>query len=152
MPHRTTGGALELGALLVLLHDAADPFRTVHATYRVWRHEERLLAAFRADAEEQKQRGASLSSASAVSSGDPEPPETEETVRIWRDGSRFREEHHGGRRDGYYGVAEARCGGSGTHAWAPRATKTIPASAAASDSSSGSCSIPPRCSARCSFT
>jgi hypothetical protein len=27
-------------------------------------------------------------------------------VRIWRDGERFREEHHGGRRDGYYGVAD----------------------------------------------
>ena len=106
VPPPTTGGALELGALLVLLHDAADPFRTVHATYRVWRHEERLLAAFRADAEEKKLRGASLSSVSAVSSGDPEPPETEETVRIWRDGARLREEHQGGRCDGYYGVTD----------------------------------------------
>ncbi|MEE6140663.1 hypothetical protein SKC41_30680 [Mycobacterium sp. 050128] len=105
-PHRPSGGVAEFGALLALLHDAADRFRTVQATYRVWRHEERLLAAFRADAEEQKQRGASISSTSAVGSGDTEAPETEETVHIWRDGSRFREEHHGGRRDGYYGVAD----------------------------------------------
>ena len=27
-------------------------------------------------------------------------------MRIWRDGERFREEHHGGRRDDYYGVAD----------------------------------------------
>lgn len=106
VPHLTTGDEVELGALLVLLHGAADPFRTVQATYRTWRHEERLLEAFRADAEEQKRRGASISSVSAVRSGEAEPTETEETVRIWRDGERVREEHHGGRRDGYYGVAD----------------------------------------------
>jgi hypothetical protein len=33
-------------------------------------------------------------------------PETEETLRIWRDGQRFRGEHHGGHRDGHYGVAD----------------------------------------------
>ena len=43
---------------------------------------ERLCDAFRADAEEQKHRGASISSVRFVRSGDPEPPETEETVRI----------------------------------------------------------------------
>ena len=101
-----TGDEVELGTLLALLHGSDDRFRTVQATYRTWRHEERLREAFRADAEEQKRRGASISSFSAVLSGDPEPPETEETVRIWRDGQRFREEHHGGRRDGYYGVAD----------------------------------------------
>jgi len=97
---------MEIGALLALLHGADDPFRTVQATYRTWRHEERLKAAFLADAEEQKRRGASISSFSAVGIGDPAPAETEETVRIWRDGQRCREEHHGGRRDGYYGVAD----------------------------------------------
>lgn len=106
VPHRTTGDEVELGALLVLLHGAAEPFRTVQATYRTWRHEERLLEAFRADAEEQKRRGASIGSFSAVGRADPAPPETEETVRIWRDVQRFREERHGGRRDGYYGVAD----------------------------------------------
>ena len=106
VPHRRTGDEVELGALLELLHGAADRFRTVQATYRTWRHEKRLREAFRADAEEQKRRGASMGSVSAVRSGDPEPPETEETVRIWRDGQRFREEHHGGCRDGYYGVAD----------------------------------------------
>lgn len=106
VPHPTTGDEVELGALLGLLHGAADPFETVQVTYRVWRHEERLVEAFRADAEEQKRRGAAISSFRFVRSGDPEPPETEETVRIWRDGQRCREEHHGGRRDGYYGVAD----------------------------------------------
>jgi hypothetical protein len=107
VPHRTTGDEVELGTLLVLLHGSDDRFRTVQATYRTWRHEERLLEAFRADAEEQKRRGASIGSLRAVlRSGDPGPPGTEETVRIWRDGQRFREERHGGRRDGYYGVAD----------------------------------------------
>jgi hypothetical protein len=102
----TTGDEVELGALLALLHGADDPFRTVQATYRTWRHDERLREAFCADIEEQKRRGASISSFTAVRSGDPGPPETEETVRIWRDGQRFREERHGGPRDGYYGVAD----------------------------------------------
>jgi len=107
VPHRSTGDEVELGALLALLHGADDRFRTVQATYRTWRHEERLREAFRAHVEEQKRRGASISSVSAFRrSGDPEPPETEETVRVWRDGQRFREERHGGRRDGYYGVAD----------------------------------------------
>lgn len=93
--------------LLALLHGTDDRFRTVQATYRTWRHEHRLHAAFRANTEEQKRRGASVATVSAVSSsGEPAPAETEETVRIWRDGQRFREELHGGRRDGYYGVAD----------------------------------------------
>jgi hypothetical protein len=104
VPRPPTGDEGELGALLVLLQGAADPFRTVQATYRTWRHEERLREAFRADYEEQKRSSASISRVVAFRrSGDPEPPETEETVRIWRDGQRFREEHHGGQRDGHYG-------------------------------------------------
>jgi hypothetical protein len=107
LPHRTTGDEVELGALLALLHGTDDRFRTVQATYRTWRHEQRLHEAFRANTEEQKSRGASVATFSAVSSsGEPAPRETEETVRIWRDGQRFREELNGGRQDGYYGVAD----------------------------------------------
>lgn len=107
VPHRTTGDEVRLGALLALLHGTDQRFRTVQATYRTWRHEERLHEAFRANTEEQKRRGASVATVSAVSSsGGPAPAETEETVRIWRDGQRIREELHGGRRDGYYGVAD----------------------------------------------
>ena len=73
--------------------------------YRVWRHEERLQAAFTADAEEQKRRGASIRSF-GVGKCRPRPPEVEETVRIWRDGERARVEHHGGPRDGYYAVTD----------------------------------------------
>jgi hypothetical protein len=104
-PQRTAGAQGDLGALLVLLHGADDAFANVQATYRTWRHEERLREAFVTDAEEQKRRGASISLHS-YSSGDPEPPEREETVRIWRDGHRFREEHLGGQRDGHYAVAD----------------------------------------------
>ena len=106
VPRPPTGDEGKLGALLVLLQGAADPFRTVQATYRTWRHEERLREAFRADTEEQKRRGAHIRTFSSVRSGDPGPPETEETVRIWRDGQRIREEHHGGQRDGNYSVAD----------------------------------------------
>lgn len=106
VPHRTAGDEGGLGALLELLHDAGDSFQTVQATYRTWRHEQRLLEAFRANTEELKRRGASISTASAVRIGDPGPPETKETVRIWRDGQRVRQEHHGGLRDGHYGIID----------------------------------------------
>jgi hypothetical protein len=108
--YRPTDDQVELGALLVLLHGADAPFRSVQVTYRVWRHDERLGRAFRADAEEQKRRGASISTIS-IGNGDPAPPEHEETVQIWRDGERFRVEHHGGQRDGYYAVTD------GPHWW-----------------------------------
>ncbi len=101
-----TGDQGELGALLVLLHGADAPLRSVEATYRIWHHEQRLQEAFIADAEEQKRRGASISTVQIGGEGDPEPLEREETVRIWRQGERFREEHHGGQRDGYYAVAD----------------------------------------------
>lgn len=87
----TAGDEGGLGALLVLLHGAADSFRTVQVTYRTWRHEQRLLEAFRANAEKQQRRGvASNIVASAVRRGDAGPSETGETVRIWRVGQRVR--------------------------------------------------------------
>jgi outer membrane lipoprotein-sorting protein len=104
--HRSDGQA-ELGALLVLLHRADAAFLSVQATWRVWRHGERLEQAFRADAEAQKRRGASISTF-AIGNGAPEAPEHEQEVRIWRAGERFREEHHGGPRDGYYAVADGQ--------------------------------------------
>ena len=67
--HHTTGDQVELGAPLVLLRGADAPLRSVLATYRIWRHEERLQEAFLADAEEQQRRGASIS-LYAVGSGD----------------------------------------------------------------------------------
>ena len=108
MSEMPAGDEVELGALRVLLQEAADSFGTVQATYRTWRHEERLSEAFRADIEEQKRRGAHIRTFSFVHSGDaePQPPETQETLRIWRDGQRIREEHHGGQRDGSYSVAD----------------------------------------------
>jgi hypothetical protein len=88
--------------LLALLNGAADSFRTVEVTYRTWRHEQRLREAFRAYVDKQK-RGVAFG---AVGSGDPKPSETGETVRIWREGQRVRQEHHGGLRDGSYGVVD----------------------------------------------
>jgi hypothetical protein len=79
----------------------------VEVTYRVWRHQPRLRAAFLADHEEQKRRGAggSLITLHRMGDAEPEPDEREETVRIWREGVMARVEHHGGDRDGYYAVA-----------------------------------------------
>ena len=94
-----------LGTLLVLLHDADAPVRTVAVTYRVWRHRERAHAAFIANAEEQRRHGASIQ-LFGVSSAEAEPAEDEETVRIWRAGERARVEHHGGQRDGSYAVTD----------------------------------------------
>jgi hypothetical protein len=96
---------VELGALLVLLHGAGEPMARVEIAYRVWRHQERLHAAFIADAEDQKRRGASISLFGGGTRR-PQPAEVEETVRIWRDGERCRVEHQGGPRDGYYAVAD----------------------------------------------
>jgi hypothetical protein len=95
----------DLGELLVVLHGADAPRGSVAVTYRVWRHEERLHAAFIADVEEQKRRGASISSF-GVGKCQARPAEVEETVRIWRDGERARVEHHGGPRDGYYAITD----------------------------------------------
>jgi hypothetical protein len=90
--------------LLVLLHNAGLPATASEVTYRVWRHQERLHAAFLANAEQQQRRGAATRTFSYGEVA--EPVEVEETVRIWRDGDRARVEHHGGPRDGYYAVAD----------------------------------------------
>ncbi len=97
--------AAGLGALLVLLHRADAPIETVDVSYRLWRHRQRAHAAFLADAEEQRRRGASIRS-HGLGKAQSEPAEYEETVRIWRAGERVRVEHHGGNRDGYYAVTD----------------------------------------------
>ena len=104
-PVDANADGVDLGALLVLLHDADEPPDTTEVVYRLWRHRERAHAAFLADAEQQKARGASITLYGSREAG-PEPPEDEETVRIWRAGERVRVEHHGGQRDGYYAVAD----------------------------------------------
>jgi hypothetical protein len=103
-PHSASSSSGDLGALLVLLHNAELRETTSEVTYRVWRHQERMNAAFLADAEQQ-QRGASIRTF-GPGRQTAEPAEVEETVRIWRDGDRARVEHHGGPRDGYYAVAD----------------------------------------------
>lgn len=97
----------QLGSLLELLHRADIPFRSVEATYRIWRHEERASAAWRAGMEEETRRGASISTydASDKSCG---PAEREEVLRIWRADDRVREEHEGGWQDGAYGVRDGK--------------------------------------------
>ena len=95
----------DLEALLLVLHGADAPRGRVEVTYRVWRHQERLHAAFTANAQEQERRGASFTSFGVCESR-PRPAEVEETVRIWRDGERARVEHHGGSQDGYYAVSD----------------------------------------------
>jgi hypothetical protein len=104
-PSVASAGRAELGDLLVLLHGAEVPVSTIRVTYRVWRHQERLQAAFRADAEGLQRRGASIRRFS-LGGVTPQPAEIEETVRIWRAGDRARVEYHGGPRDGYYAVAD----------------------------------------------
>jgi hypothetical protein len=95
-----------LGTLLEALHGAGS-FDTVRATFRVWAHTERARAAFRAGIEEDKRRGASVSTITLHGRGE-EPCERVETFRIWRSGDRVREEQHGGVRDGYYAVRDGK--------------------------------------------
>lgn len=92
-----------LGALLELLHRADAPFTTVRATYRIWRHDQRALAAFHAEIEEEKRRGAAVGTYGLAGNASA-PVEREELLRVWRSGDRFREERDGGPRDGSYGV------------------------------------------------
>src|SRR5579863_459685 len=104
------GGSVELGELLVLLHDASSGHRAVEATFEVWSHRTRVHEAFLAETEALQKRGGGSKSYgySSARGGDeePEPDEVVTTVRIWRDGQKIREEHHGGDRDGYYAVAD----------------------------------------------
>ncbi|ORJ52682.1 MULTISPECIES: hypothetical protein [Mycobacterium simiae complex] len=105
MPDTVNDKDRDLGAVLELLHRGEDAFTTVRATYRIWRHDERLAAAFHADIEEQKSRGASIATVSSRRSGPPAPAEHEEILRIWCHGDRIRQEHESGDwRDGAYGV------------------------------------------------
>lgn len=86
-----SAGAVGLGALLVLLHGADATVDTVEVTYRLWRRRQRAHAPFVADAEEQKRRGAAITSY-GLGKAQPEPVEYEETGRIWRAGERVRVE------------------------------------------------------------
>lgn len=93
----------ELGDLLELLHRADAPVQTVRAVYRIWRHDERAAAAWHAEIEEERRRGAAISTYGPARDSE-EPPEREKLLRVWRSGDRLREEHEAGSRDGCYGV------------------------------------------------
>lgn len=101
----TLGDLPQLGELLALLHRADAAFDSVEATYRIWRHEERSSAAWRAQIEEEKRRGAAISSFALADDSD-RPAETERVLRIWRAEGRVREEHEYGLRDGAYTVRD----------------------------------------------
>ena len=111
-----TGDQVELGALLVLLHGADARFRSVQATYRIWRHDERLQEAFLADAEEQKRRGASISMIQIVGADDPEPPGREEQCGSGAMASRFAKSIMAASETATSPLPMGRCGGSGTNA------------------------------------
>jgi outer membrane lipoprotein-sorting protein len=86
----------ELGELLELLHGADAPFETLFARFRIWRHDERTHAAFRAYADSQP--GTSIGVLTATRGASPE--ESEEIISIWREQpDRARME-----RPGSYGV------------------------------------------------
>jgi hypothetical protein len=73
----------ELGELLELLHGADAPFETLYGRFRSWHHHERQDAAFKAEAERRRGRGAFFGSFSAGEM----PEESEEITSIWRQGS-----------------------------------------------------------------
>src|ERR1700759_696830 len=94
-----------LGDLLALLHRADAAYDQVEASYRIWRHEERAAAARAAQVEQEKQRGAAISSYGFMDDSD-RPVEVEEVLRVWRAEGRVREEHEGGWRNGAYLVRD----------------------------------------------
>jgi outer membrane lipoprotein-sorting protein len=94
-----------LGDLLELLHGAERPFTTIAVTWRIWRHRERATEAWRSHIEQERRRGASISSP-GLSTGEERPPEQVEYLRIWCDGDRVREQREGGDRDGSCAVRD----------------------------------------------
>jgi hypothetical protein len=99
------GDLPSLGELLALLHRADAAFDQVAASYRIWRQEERASAARLAQVEQEKRRGAAISSF-AFSDDSDRPVEVEEVLRVWRAEGHVREEHEGGSRDGAYLVRD----------------------------------------------
>jgi hypothetical protein len=65
----------------------------------------RAAAAWRAEIEQEKRRGAAITSY-GPSSGSDEPAETETVLRIWRAERRVREEREGEPRDGAYAIRD----------------------------------------------
>jgi hypothetical protein len=109
--------AVELGALLVLLHGADAPVATVEVIYRLWRHPERGSAAFLADIEEQKRRARRSQSRPS-------------TRRRCASGALVSEFVSSITAASGLAVTQSltdRCGGSGTSETVPTATRTIPA-------------------------
>jgi outer membrane lipoprotein-sorting protein len=85
----------ELGDLLELLHDARNRYRTVRATIREWRHEERQRRAWEqyvASMPRDRSRiGVAVST--GLASAPVPPPESETILRVWLEWSdRIREE------------------------------------------------------------
>lgn len=91
-----------LGEVLELIHGAGESFRTVRASVRVWRDDERQMLAFERHHEEERGRGGGAAtvvmfadSAASAGEGDVEG-ETSEQIRLWLDKpSRLREEVEG---------------------------------------------------------
>ena len=76
-----------LAEVFELMHGGAESFQTVRVTVRVWRDEERNQRAFQREIEEEQSFDGSGGSVMMFAVGDPqaepEPTETEETVRLW---------------------------------------------------------------------
>jgi hypothetical protein len=98
-----TDKPIEVGALLELVQRAGASLSTVQATYRIWHHDERARAAFRAYVEEQE-RGGVLIATLGLGEHSSAPAEREGLLHIWRSDDRVREQHESGPRDGSYGV------------------------------------------------
>jgi hypothetical protein len=75
------GDLPSLGELLALLHRADAAFDRVEASYRIWCHEQRSAAARQAQVEEEKRRGASISSFGFFDDSE-RPVEVEEVLRV----------------------------------------------------------------------
>ena len=107
---------VELGALLALLH-GADPFRSVQATYRIWRHEERAGGVPRRRRRAEASRRFLV--ARAVDSGDPAPPKPKRRCGSGAMASGFAKSIMAATGTATTPSLTVRCGGSGTNAWAP---------------------------------
>jgi hypothetical protein len=94
---RTLPGMNDLADVLELLYGAEGSFRTVRASIRIWRDEEKHQLAFERHFEEEQERGGGGSMMVVVGEPDEEAPtQTEELIRIWLEKpARRREEVEG---------------------------------------------------------
>lgn len=95
--------SVQLGDLLLLMHRADAGFTSVYASYRIWRHDQRMSEAVRAETQQLKRRGGSIATFQSKG-GASARGEHEDLLRVWRSADRVRAERESGTGNAAFGV------------------------------------------------